>query len=94
MDPQLIHILQAASSVFASLIMLAALVLLWWKSHSPWLLLAIAGEGISFLFRLAFSVAAGAMTSFPILLVFWAATGLLTAAGLLGYAIDESNKRS
>ena len=94
MDQHLMQILQAASSVFAGLIMLAAFVLLWWKSHSPWLLLAVAGEGISLLFRLAFAVAAGAMTAFPMLLVFWSLTGLLTAAGLLGYAIDESNKRS
>jgi hypothetical protein len=93
MDPHLMQLLQAASSVFAGLIILAALVVLWWKSHSPWLLLAVAGEGISLLFRLAFSVAAAVMTSIPILLMFWSITGLLTAAGLLGYAIDESNKR-
>jgi len=93
MDQHLMQILQAASGVLGGLIMLAAFVLLWWKSHSPWLLLAVAGEGISLLFRLAFSVAAASMTAIPFLLMFWSLTGLLTAAGLLGYAIDESNKR-
>jgi len=93
MDQHLTQILQMASGVLGGLIMLAALVLLWWKSHSPWLLLAVAGEAVSLLFRLAYSVAAGALASIPMLLMFWALAGLLTAAGVLGYAIDESSKR-
>jgi hypothetical protein len=93
MDQHLMLILQGAASVLSGLIVLAALVLLWWKSHSPWLLLAIAAEGISVLFRIAFSVAASALGGIPILLLIFPLTGLLVGAGLFGYALDEASKR-
>ena len=94
MDQRLMQILQVSAGVLAGLIMLAALLLLWWRSHSPWLLLAVTAEGVSLLFRLAFAVAASAITATPILPLIWAMTALLMAAGLLGYAVDASNRRS
>src|SRR5476649_494172 len=94
MDQHLMQILEATASVPSALIVLAALVLLWWKSHSPWLLLAIAAEGLSLLFRLAFTVAPTVMTATPILLVVWPFTGLLVAAGLFGYALEQANRQS
>ncbi len=93
MDQHMMQTLQASCSVLGAVLVLAALVLLWWKSHSPWLLLAVAAEGISLLFRLAFAVAASVMSASSILMLILPMTGLLVAAGLLGYAVDASNRR-
>ena len=94
MDPQSMQILQLSASVLSGLLVLAALFLLWWKSHSPWLLVAIMAAGISLLFRLAFAVAPAALNSTPLLLLVWPLTGLVMAGGLLGYAVVESGRRS
>ena len=94
MDEHVMQILQMAASVLSGAIVLAALILLWWKSHSPWLLIAIMAAGISLLFRLAFAVAPIALSATPIMFLVWPATGLLMASGLLGYAVVESNRRS
>lgn len=93
MDQHLMQILQASASVLAAVIVLAALGVLWWRSHSQWLLLAIAAEGVSLLFRLAFVAAPSAMAGTSMLLLVWPVTGLLMAAGLLGYALDAPNRR-
>ncbi len=94
MDQNLIQVLQFSASVLSGLLVLAALFLLWWKSHSPWLLLAIMAAGISLLFRLAFAVAPAALSSTPVLLLVWPLTGLVMAGGLLGYAVLESGRSS
>jgi hypothetical protein len=94
MDQHAMQILQVAGSVLSGVIVLAALILLWLKSQSPWLLVAVMAEGISLLFRLAYSVAAAVFATTPMIVLVWPITGLLVAAGLLGYAVAESNRRS
>jgi hypothetical protein len=94
MDQPAMQILQEAGSVLSGVIVLAALILLWLKSQSPWLLVAVMAEGISLLFRLAYSVAAAVFATTPMIVLVWPITGLLVAAGLLGYAVAESNRRS
>jgi hypothetical protein len=94
MDQHAMQILQVTGSVLSGVLVLAALILLWLKSQSPWLLIAVMAEGISLLFRLAYSVAAAVFATTPMILLVWPITGLLVAAGLLGYAVAESNRRS
>ena len=94
MDQHVMTVLQMAASVLGGVIVLAALILLWWKSQSPWLLLAVAAEGISLLCRLAFAIVPGVLGTTPMILLVWPAMGLLVAAGLLGYALDVSNRRT
>ena len=94
MDPHAMLMLQAVASVFGGILILVALFVLWNKSQSPWLLLALVGEGVSVLFRLAFSVAPTVLGAIPMIPLVWSITGLLVAAGLLGYALDESKRRT
>lgn len=93
MDQHVMQILQMAASVLSGILVIAALILLWWKSHSPSLLIAILAAAISLLFRLAFVVAPAVLSATPVLLLVWPVTGLVVAAGLLGYAVVESNRR-
>jgi hypothetical protein len=93
MDQHVMQVVQMAASVLSGVIVFAALILLWWKSHSPWLLVAVLAEGISLLFRLAFAAAPAVLGTTPMVVLVWPVTGLLVAAGLLGYAVAESNRR-
>jgi hypothetical protein len=92
MDQHVLEVVQKAASVLSGVVVFAALLLLWWKSYSPWLLMALLGEGVSLLFRLAFAVAPGALSANPMMLLVWPFTGLLVAAGLLGYAVIEASR--
>jgi len=92
MDQHVMQVVQMAASVLSGVIVFAALLLLWWKSYSPWLLMALLGAGVSLLFRLASAVAPGALNANPMMLLVWPCTGLLVAAGLLGYAVVEANR--
>ena len=95
MDMHMTQMLQMATSVLSGVLIMAALALLWSKSHSSWLLLALAGAGASLLFRLAIAVVPSLYTANGMMLpLIWSATALMVAAGLLGYAIDESNRRT
>jgi hypothetical protein len=92
MDQHVMQVVQAAASVLSGVLVFAALYLLWWKSYSPWLLIALLGSGISLLFRIAFAVAPGTLGATPILVLVWPVTGLMVATGLLGYAVVEANR--
>lgn len=94
MDQHVMQVLQLSASVLSGVLVFAALYLLWWRSYSPWLLIALLGSGISLLFRLAFAVAPGALGASPILVLIWPLTGLMAATGLLGYAVTEANRPS
>jgi hypothetical protein len=92
MDQHVMQVLQMAASVLSGVMVFGALYLLWWRSYSPWLLIALLGSGISLLFRLAFAVASGALGGSPMLVLVWPVTGLMVATGLLGYAVAEANR--
>ena len=94
MDQHVMLIVQSAASVFTGILMLVALFLLWSKSKSTWLLLALAGISISLLFRLAYAVVPTFLSIAPMMPLLWSVTGLLVAAGLLGYALDESKRHT
>ena len=57
MDQHVLLIVQSIASVLSGILVLAALFLLWSKSQSSWLLLALLGEAVSLLFRFAVAVA-------------------------------------
>jgi hypothetical protein len=86
-------LLQMAASVLGGLLIALALFVLWSKTQSGWLLLALAGEAVSLLFRIAVAVVPTLLGSNPMFPLVWSVTGLLLAAGLLGYAFDEPKRR-
>jgi hypothetical protein len=94
MDQHAMFTVQAMASVLSSVLVLVALFLLWSKSQSTWLLLALLGEGISLLLRFALAVAPAALSAIPMMPLIWSVTGLLVAAGLLGFALEASNRKS
>jgi hypothetical protein len=85
-------LLQQIAPIVISLIVIAALALLWRTSKSIWLLVAIVGELAGLVFRAAFSFAPDLARSMPMLLSLWSMAALVFAAGLLGYAIEQGQK--
>ena len=84
---------QSAVSLLTILMVMAALFLLWWTSRSPWLLLSLAAEGVSLVFRLAITVVPGSLSRMPTLYAVWSMCGVAMAVGLLGYAVTASTRR-
>jgi hypothetical protein len=85
-------LLQQIAPVIISLIIIAALALLWRTSKSIWLLVAIVAELAGLVFRAAFSFAPDLTHSMPMLLSLWSIAALVFAVGLLGYAIEQGQK--
>ena len=84
--------LKEIAPIVISLIVIAALALLWRGSKSIWLLVAIVAELAGLVFRAAFSYAPAATRSMPMLFTLWSLSALVFAVGLLGYAIEQSQK--
>jgi hypothetical protein len=93
MDAHLTQMLQMAAGVLGSILIMAALALLWSKSHSSWLLIALAGAGASLLLRLVVSVMPTLLSQAQMIPLVWSAAALLEAAGFLGYALEQTNRR-
>jgi Na+-transporting NADH:ubiquinone oxidoreductase subunit NqrB len=75
-------------SVLTGLLVLAACVLLWLRSKTSWVLLALAGQTVSVLCRLLLFVPE-AFTQFPPLRLVWPVGAFVFAIGLAGYAWTE-----
>ena len=85
-------LLQQIAPVVISLIVIAALALLWRGSRSIWLVVALIAELAGLVFRAAFSFAPDLTRSMPMLFSLWSLAALVFAVGLLGYAIEQSQK--
>jgi len=94
MDQHVMITVQAMASVLSGVLVLAALFLLWSKSQSSWLLLALLGEGVSLLLRLAVAVAPAVLGAIPMMPLVWSVAALLVAAGLLGFALEVANPKT
>jgi hypothetical protein len=94
MDQHAMLTILAVASVLSGVLILVALFLLWSKSQSTWLLLALLGEAISLLLRFAVAVAPAALGGIPMMPLIWSITGLLVAAGLLGFALEVANRKT
>jgi len=94
MDQHVMLIVQSIASVLSGVLVLAALFLLWSKSQSTWLLLALLGEAVSLLLRFAVAVAPTVLGGIPMMPLIWSIAALLVAAGLLGFALEVSSRRS
>ncbi|MGN6520190.1 MAG: hypothetical protein ACTHK2_12275 [Dokdonella sp.] len=85
--------LQSLFSVVIPVLVLAALVLLWRRDRSGWLIVAIGAEVVGLLFRVALIVLPELMQSAPLMFSAWTLSALVFAIGLLGYAIEVNGKR-
>ena len=94
LDAHMLQVVEAMTSIFSGLIVMAALVVLWSKSPSGWLLLALAGSAISMLFRIAFAIMPTMFSGRPNIILVWQVTYLMTAGGLLGYALEQPARKN
>ena len=94
MDQHVMLTVQAMASVLSGVLVLAALFLLWSKSQSSWLLLALLGEAVSLLLRFAVAVAPAVLGGISMMPLIWSVAALLVAAGLLGFALEVSNRKT
>ena len=93
MQSGLFSVLQTLAPIASSLMIVAALAMLWRRSRSVWLIVALAAELAGLLFRSVVAVAPGITQSTPMFFTIWTLCYLVFAAGLLGYAL-EVNQRS
>lgn len=94
MQGGLIETLQMLAPMVASLMMFAVFFLLWSKSRSVWLMLAMLADMIGFAFMAILRVAPGLAQSTPIFFPLWTLSGFVVALGLLAYAIEASRQPS
>jgi hypothetical protein len=85
-------LLQEIAPTVISLIVIAALALLWRHSKSVWLIVAIVAELVGLVFRGFYSFMPETARSIPMLYTIWSLASLVFAVGLLGYAIEQGQK--
>jgi hypothetical protein len=89
----LIQGLQALAPIVMAVMVLIALALLWRRDHSVWLIVAMIAEVAGLLFRGALIVAPELAQSTPLFFTVWTLSSLVFAAGLLGYAVEATQRR-
>lgn len=94
MQGDLIGILQSLAPILASLMMFAAFFLLWSKSRSAWLIVAMLAVLTGFAFMVIMRIAPGLAQSMPIFFPIWTLSGFVMAMALLAYSIEVSQRPS
>jgi hypothetical protein len=85
--------LQSLESLAIALMMLAAVVLLWRKGKSAWLLVSIVAECVSLVCRCVLWLSPELFRSTSMFPSIWTLSALAFATGLLGYAIETTQRR-
>lgn len=84
--------LQSLVSLAITLMMMAAVIVLWRKNKSLWLVASFVAECVGLLCRGILSVAPELFSSTPALSSVWTLSALAFATGLLGYAIETTQR--
>jgi|GEM_PF-1374652 len=93
MSGGLTQMLQSLAPLLVSLMLLAAVFLLWQRQRSVWLMVAIVAEVIGLGFRALFFAAPGVIQGHSSFFALWTLCALAFAGGLLGYAIETTQRR-
>lgn len=88
MDSYIVLMVGLAAIWLSAPLIVIALVVLWAKSRSPWLLLALVGECVSYGFRVGLSIAPSALGDLSMAELVLPIAAWMLAIGLLGYAIS------
>ena len=80
--------LASLASIIVSLMIVAALAILWNKHRSIWLVVAIVAELVGLAFRAAVAVMPELVRTMPVVFSLWSLSALVFAIGLLAYAIE------
>jgi hypothetical protein len=89
----LIDAWQQLAPIAGSLMVLAALVVLWRRGHSAWLAVAIAAELAGFVFRGLLAIAPERARETPLFFAVWTLTAVVLGAALLGYALETTQRK-
>jgi uncharacterized membrane protein YGL010W len=89
----LIQAMQSLAPIVMAVMVLIALALLWRRDKSVWLIVAMIAEVAGLLFRGVLFVAPGLAQSTPLFFTVWTLSSLVFAAGLLGYAVETTQRR-
>jgi hypothetical protein len=92
MDGGLNALLQSIGPLLATLMIATALILLWRQSRSAWLIVSLVSELVSLGFRGVIAIAPEFARGAPFFFTVWLLCSLVFAAGLLGYAIEATQK--
>lgn len=92
MQSGLLENVQMFAPVAASLMIFAALFLLWRKSGSVWLVVAIMAELISLAFLVVVKLAPATAQTIPVFFPIWMFSALAMAIALLAYAIETTQR--
>jgi hypothetical protein len=93
MHDSFIDTLQQLVPVAGSLMVLAALVVLWQRDRSPWLAVAIATELAGLVFRGLLTIAPERARDTPLFFAVWTLTALVFGGALLGYALETTRRK-
>jgi hypothetical protein len=93
MHDSFIDTLQQLVPVAGSLMVLAALVVLWRRDRSPWLAVAIATELAGLVFRGLLTIAPERARDTPLFFAVWTLTALVFGGALLGYALETTRRK-
>jgi hypothetical protein len=85
--------LQSLAPILISVMVLAALAILWRKDRSVWLIVAIVAEVAGLVFRGVMFIASDVAQRMPVFFSLWTLSALVFAAGLLGYALEMNQRR-
>ncbi|HVV97407.1 MAG TPA: hypothetical protein VHC92_09750 [Rhodanobacteraceae bacterium] len=88
-----IDLLQQLAPIAGSLMVLAALVVLWQRDRSPWLGVAIAAELAGLAFRGLLMIAPERARDTPLFFAVWTLTALVFGGALLGYALETTRRK-
>jgi hypothetical protein len=92
MQGGLIGSLESLGPIAASLLVLAALFLLWRRQNSVWLIVAIVAEALGLAFRGVLAVAPDFVRTTPLMFTLWMLAGIVFAIGLFGYALEVTQR--
>jgi hypothetical protein len=92
MQGGILSMFQAAGPFLVSLMVLAAITMLWLRHHSVWLIVAIAGEAAGLAFHALITVAPELVRTTPLFFSLWTLAALVFGVGFLGYAIETSQR--
>ena len=85
--------LQSLAPLLISVLMLAAVFMLWRRQRSVWLMVAIVAELVGLSFRGIFFAMPGVIQGQTVFFALWTLASLAFAIGLFAYALEVTQRR-
>ena len=93
MDDDPMRLAWSILPILCAIALVVAVIMLWRKHRSMWLIVAMIGLAIEIVLYILNSVVPGVLQVFPMVFLVWQLVAVLFAVGLLGYAIETTRRR-